>query len=165
VTFNRSCDEAVDGTLPSNFRKVSVIRGPIAFVWLAEASTTPASAFGTDQKGHGALKVLVLVKEGWQVTVAIGEPATGDATLFYDPSHISQDGRYQIDQGDTAVGFSACPGHQTSWAAATQFNGSIVARGPLCLALSITGSGAGSFTDNVQVPVGRGAGCPPPSAT
>gem|GEM_PF-6387692 len=129
-------------------------------MWLAEASTRPPSAFRSEQQGYLALKVLALVKRGWHVTVAVGDPAGTDASLLYDPSNVVQNGRYRIDQGDTAVGFSACAGHRTSWASATQLNGGMVVARPICLPLIISGSGPGSFSQTLQIPVGRGAACP-----
>jgi hypothetical protein len=159
AVFRRGCNSAVSGTLPPAWRDVSVIVGPIAFVWLAGGGSLSSRDLGSSERGYRALKVLVALKQGRQETVSIQRSERSKVSLLYDPSTFAATGRYAFDQGSAAVHFSACPGRARSWSAATQFNGGFIARGPVCLRL-IVRDASGIATRSSLVPIARGSSCP-----
>jgi hypothetical protein len=148
----------VSGTLPPGWRDLSVIAGPIVFVWLADAGSVPSKNLGSSERGHRALKVLVLLKQGRQETVSVQRSERSKVTLLYDPSTFAGTGRYAFDQGSAAVRFSACPGRARSWSAATQFNGGFIARKPVCLRLVVHAAN-GKAATSFSAPIGQGSPC------
>lgn len=157
TVFRRDCDSAVSGTLPPGWRDLSVIVGPIAFVWLADAGSVLSKALGSADRGYRPLKVLVVVKQGRQGTVSVQRLERSKASLLYDPSTFPGTGRYSFDQGSPAVRFSACSGRVKSWSAATQFNGGFIVRGPLCLHLIV--QDVSGSTRSFEVSIARGSSC------
>jgi hypothetical protein len=138
-------------------RDLSVIVGPIAFVWLADAGSVLSKALGSADRGYRPLKVLVVVKQGRQETVSVQRLERSKASLLYDPPTFPGTGRYSFDQGSPAVRFSACSGRVKSWSAATQFNGGFIVRGPLCLHLIV--QDVSGSTRSFEVPIARGSSC------
>ncbi|MEA2520660.1 MAG: hypothetical protein QOI81_306, partial [Actinomycetota bacterium] len=133
-TVQMGCDNAVGGNLPPGWKDVSVISGRIAFVWLPHVEMFPSGP-GTERHARGS-KVLILVKDGSQVTVSIAEADRDMASLNYPPvSPQNRDGSYRLDQGTDSVTFTACTGSTQSWGMATQFIGGVLATGPMCLHL------------------------------
>jgi hypothetical protein len=159
-TFQEGCDDAVGGNLPPGWKKVSVISGSIAFVWLTHAALNPPG-LGNAQHA-GGVKVLIMVKNGSRVTVSIAEADRDMASLGYATSAFPQnpDGSYRLNEGHDSVTFTACDAGKQSWAAATQFIGVVVATGPMCLHMDVTTSEKVPSTATVRAPVGLGTTCP-----
>ncbi|MEA2579940.1 MAG: hypothetical protein QOE83_832 [Actinomycetota bacterium] len=157
--FQQGCDNSVDGNLPPDWKRDAVISGPVAFVWLPNAPLVPASP-GREQHA-GVSKVLIFVKRGWRVTVSIAQADRGEASLLYAAPTATQgpNGSYRLDQGHDSVTFTACTGGAPSWATATQFAGGVLAVGPMCLHLIVTGTGDGEYSETVAAPLGQAATC------
>lgn len=163
--FQRGCDSAVSGTLPPDWRHHSLITGPVAFVWLADVGSIPANDLGDPEKGYLPMKVLVVVKQGRTERVSVLAPERSKVALLYDPSTFEpSSGRYAFAAGAGVVRFAACPGQADSWSAATQFNGGIIARGPVCLHLWVRGVHTASGSRRIQIAIARGSSCPSGSA-
>jgi hypothetical protein len=135
-----------------------VIVGPVAFVWLVDAASIPAHSLGDDERGYVARKVLVLVQRGRTQEVSVASGDRPEVSLLYDPSAFDPSGRYAFDAGAPVVRFEACPGTKITWTAATQFNGGILAKGPVCLHLIVRSSVAAS--ERAEVPITSKASCP-----
>jgi hypothetical protein len=159
-TFQEGCDDAVGGNLPPGWKKLSVISGPIAFVWLTHAALNPPG-LGNAQHA-GGLKVLIMVKNGSRVTVSIAEADRDMASLGYATSAFPQnpDESYRLNEGHDSVTFTACDGGKRSWGAATQFIGVVLATGPMCLHMDVTTSEGVPSTATVRAPIGLGTTCP-----
>jgi len=146
----RRCGDDVFGDIGSDWRRTSVVIGPIAFVTLRFAATNPPI---TPTGGHAAVyKTLALVEPGRTVTMTIGADVVRHASLLYDPHVFRGDNVYSIADGSRTVTFVACPDRST------QFNGSILVDGARCVPLEVV-SGPGESRRHVPVSLGAGK-CP-----
>jgi hypothetical protein len=158
-TFIRTCESRVGGLgqLRHDWKAHAVIIGPLAFPTLRFAATYPRSNFSPRNGRYPALKQLVMLKEGAEVTISIRPSDRTRAALLYDPSDWNYSGFYQISEGEPAVTFQACPGKSKAWQDATQFNGGFVVAGPRCVGLEV--KFPSSETKEIVVSFGTGA-CP-----
>jgi hypothetical protein len=152
--FRRGCSSAIGGALPPNWRRLSVIAGPIAFIWLADGGSLSRRDLGNEGRGYVLLKVLVVLQQGVSGQVSVPSAERANASLLYDPSRFSPSGRYDFPTGTAVVRFEACAGNGGSWSTATQFNGGILAREPLCLHLDISTSESPGHQRRIQAPIG-----------
>jgi hypothetical protein len=158
-TLVRRCGSDVHGDLgpASRWQRRSVLVGPFALVWIRDAAHVPASRIRSAyEQGHGAFKVLALVKLGHEATVAVPAFERRHVALLYDRSKFAA--RQTVANGEPVVTFRACrsSGQGTaSWSAATQFNGGIVVDRPLCVTLDVRIRG--SATRRIRAAFARGA--------
>jgi hypothetical protein len=144
--FARTCEASVSGTLDSSdWRKHSIIAGPLVFYYADQFAQQEASLFapipGKDGSYAGQ-KLLVLVRRGAVATVVVAESERGYAALLYDPAAWNDSNAYRIEDGESAVTFKACKKGETALFggpvnAMTQFNGSFVVAGVRCLPLEV----------------------------
>ena len=157
--FVRSCGTDVWGDLGpvGRWQRQSIVVGPFAFVWIRQARTaTTASIRRAYRAGHGAFKILALVKRGYEVTVAVPPGERRHVAMLYDPSAFNR--AQTVANGEPAVTFRACPpsagARPQDWSAATQFNGGIIVDSPRCVRLTIQ-AGRGGRTRRIAAPFGR----------
>lgn len=137
----RGCEEGVSGDLGPQWRKRTVLVGPVGFVApsYAEAPKTDFAATPAGSRRYRGQKVLLLVRRGTTVTLEVvphvGAPA---ASLLYDPVNWNNRNTYRVADGDKSMTFRACDGvygvlpHNY-----TQFNGSFVVAGPGCVHVDV----------------------------
>lgn len=159
--YVRPCASSVYGELGPVTAGHDVIAGPVAFIGLNDYRSWPGPGQLPARDGrYDALKVLVVVKQGWRVTVAVQGSERGHAALLYDPDAFPAGPPYPLSAGEPVVTFPDCGGTQPSWDAGTQFNGSVLVRRPMCLRLDIAAvRGATRLTRKIAAPIGRGASC------
>ena len=155
--YVRPCASSVWGELGPVTARTDALAGPIAFIGLnGDSPLTPSH----DGK-YNAIKVLAVVKQGWQVTVSVPAPERGNAALLYNPNAFSPGPPYPFSAGEPVVTFPNCGGTHNSWSAGTQFNGGLLVRRPMCMHLDITAiHGPARLTRQIAVPLGPGASCP-----
>jgi hypothetical protein len=133
--FVRRCQNEAEGEwggdLTKDWRRRSVIVGPLAFVALREYASTPASDYAPRGDRFPALKVLAVLERGQTVTVAVTADQRPHAALIYDASKWTADGYLPLRAGDPAVTFIACK------VGDTQFNGGFLVDRPRCLDLEV----------------------------
>jgi hypothetical protein len=119
--FVRRCQNEAEGEwggeLAKDWRRSSVIVGPLAFVALREYASTPAGDYAPRGDRFPALKVLAVLERGQTVTVAVAADQRPHAALIYDASRWTADGYLPLRAGDPAITFVACK------VGDTQFNG------------------------------------------
>jgi hypothetical protein len=158
--YVRPCASSVYGELGPVTARHDVIAGPLAFIGLNNYARLAPSQLRANGGKYFALKVLAVVKQGWQITVSVPGSQRGDAALLYDPDAMPSGPPYAFSAGEPAVTFPNCGGTQGSWDAGTQFNGGLLVRGPMCVDLDIAAvSDATRLTWKIAASVGRGASC------
>ena len=157
--YVRPCASSVWGELGPVTPRTDVVAGPIAFIGL-NGYSQPAPRQPPAHGGkYNAVKVLAVVKAGWQVTVTVPGSERGDAALLYNPDAFSPGGPYPLSAGEPVVTFPNCGGTHNSWSAGTQFNGGLLVRRPMCVHLDITAvRGSARLTRQIAAPLG--ASCP-----
>jgi hypothetical protein len=109
--------------------------------------------------GHGIAHVIVFVKAGETVTVALPQHERDQAALVYtretaDRERPGAAAILPISDGDAAVTFRACADRTTHW------NGGLLVAGrPRCLPLDLWVAGRGEPL-HAQLPIGTGERCP-----
>jgi hypothetical protein len=133
--FVRRCQNEAEGEwggeLFKDWRRTSVIVGPLAFVALREYASLPAGDYAPRGDRFPALKVLAVLDRGQTVTVAVAADQRPHAVLIYDASKWTADGYLPLRAGDPAVTFIACK------VGDTQFNGGFLVDRPRCLDLEV----------------------------
>jgi hypothetical protein len=151
--FVRRCQNEAEGEwggdLAKDWRRGSVIVGPLAFVALREYASTPAGDYAPRGDRFPALKVLAVLERAQTVTVAVAADQRPHAALIYDASKWTADGYLPLRAGDPAVTFVACK------VGDTQFNGGFLVDRPRCLDLEVW---VGDATRPRPVRVSFGAG-------
>jgi hypothetical protein len=140
--FVRTCESKVSGGLGKGWRKdkSALVVGPIALLYPGDYADALKRLFARHGAGYSSQKVLVVVRRGAGVNVAIAPAASRVASLLYDPSGFKDTNSYQVSDGEPAVTFQACGGGGTRF---TQFNGGFIVAGPRCVPIGIrTGSDA-----------------------
>jgi hypothetical protein len=146
---------------PSHPPRTDAVAGPIAFIGLNGDSQLAPRQLRAHGGKYNAVKVLAVLKQGWQVTVTVPGSERGSAALLYNPDAFSPGPPYPFSAGDPVVTFPNCGGTQSSWGAGTQFNGGLLVRRPMCVHLDITAvHGSARLTRQIAAPLGRGASCP-----
>lgn len=159
--YVRPCAPAVHGELGPVTARRDAIAGPIAFIGLNSYSRLGPSQLHAHGGKYNAVKVLAVVRQGWQVTVSVPGPERGNVALLYDPDAFPAGPPYPFSAGEPLVTFPNCSGTQSSWAAGTQFNGGLLVRKPMCVDLDISAvRGATRLRQKIAAPIGRGASCP-----
>jgi hypothetical protein len=159
--YVRPCASSVWGELGPVTPRTDAIADPIAFIGLNGDSQLAPKQLHAHGGKYNAVKVLAVVKAGWQVTVTVPGSDRGSAALLYNPDAFSLGPPYPFSAGDPVVTFPNCGGTQSSWDAGTQFNGGLLVRRPMCVHLDITAvRGPARLTRQIAAPLGRGASCP-----
>lgn len=159
--YVRPCMSSVWGELGPVTPRTAVIAGPIAFIGLNGDAQLPFRQLRAHSEEYIPVKVLAVVKAGWQVTVTVPRPERNSVALLYNPDEFSLGSPYPLSAGDPVVTFPNCGGTQSSWDAGTQFNGSLLVRRPMCLHLDITAvRGPARLAHQIAAPLGHGASCP-----
>jgi hypothetical protein len=153
--FVRDCESAVYGELDKEWRRESLVVGPLSFVYGKSYNRrTPVEFRGRNAK-YFPSKVLVVVENGAVATVTIPASARRYASLLYDEESFGMGGRVGVDAGDHRVTFEACRKGESPFAVPeTQFNGAFIVAGPRCVPLRIRIDGAG--TRRVALSFGAG---------
>jgi hypothetical protein len=139
--FVRACETSVYGELAADWRRHSVVAGPLAFAYLREAAGQPAGDFEKRPGGYHSTKVLVVVEAGATVTVTVPPAERRHLSLLYDPAAWKDAGTYRVADGDPVVTFEGCrPSEHPFGAEATQFNGGLVVAGSRCATLEVSTS-------------------------
>jgi hypothetical protein len=157
AALERGCSTHVEGRLPGDWRRRSVVAGPLAFY--------PARTFeGAENRDPHAEfveeKTLVVVRAGRRATVSAGAVRT--VSLDYDFGRKRaprSPRRVRLSDGVRSVTFAACPpdtkplsrGHPLD--RETQFNGGIIGRWGQCLPLNVFVGG----DSPIQVKISFGA--------
>jgi hypothetical protein len=150
--YVRACEDNVYGDLGKDWRRFSVVVGPIAFVGLPGVATRPRSEFAPDADGFKSVKALAVVDRGAEVTVAIPSAERAHLALVYDPTAFNT---HQIAEGETSVTFRACAKGEGPWRGPTQFNGGFIVDGPQCATIEVFDEHTG-LLKHVNVAFGRG---------
>ena len=157
--YVRPCASSVWGELGPVTPRTDAIAGPIAFMGLNGYSQAAPRQLPAHGGKYTAVKVLAVVKAGWQVTVTVPGSERGNAALLYNPDAFSPGPTYPLSAGEPVVTFPNCGGTQSSWGAGTQFNGELLVRRPMCVHLDITAvRGSARLTRQIAAPLG--ATCP-----
>jgi hypothetical protein len=151
----------VQGELGPVTPPTDAVAGPIAFIGLNGYSQLAPRQLHARGGKYNPVKVLAVVKAGWQVTAAVPGSERGSAALLYNPDAFSPGGPLPFSAGEHVVTFPNCGGTQSSWGAGTQFNGALLVRTPMCVHLDITAvRGPARLTRQIAAPIGRSASCP-----
>lgn len=141
----RSCDTRVEGRLAPDWRRKSVIAGPLAFAYGRELGRHENRAQLVDEK------MLVVLRARHEATVVVAPSERGRVSLDYDfgkRNHFP----LRLSDGAGAVQFIACRGDEKTYSPSyslrreTQFNGGIIAHWPSCVELDV-------FIDGRDTPV------------
>jgi hypothetical protein len=137
VTHGASCKRFGGLTDPSIVRRAANIEaGPLTFVSLAEYARLPASDFGARQGSrYLAQKVLVVIRGGRDVTVAVPRSQRSHASLLWGATTgvtrmEERLGLREIADGNPAVRFKGCAGKFMEYV-----GGGFVIAGARCLPL------------------------------
>ena len=131
----------------SHWQETSAVVGPFAFVWIRQYANVSALHFHNGSPP--VAKVLALVKQGQQITVAVPDSERETVALLYRPG-----APLGLRGGEPLVTFQACNYGNTSWAQATEFNGGIYVAKPMCLSLLVSVNGG--QLEPIDVPIGLG---------
>jgi len=135
-------DPRVTGGLASDYRRESVVAGPLAiyparseFPRLPRDDFAPVSDSGPAR--YGALEAAVTVAPGARVTVSVPREDQRSLALLFDSTRWSDANRgYTVREGDRAVTFPGCR------APYTQYSGGFVVTRPQCAHLIVQAQGA-----------------------
>jgi hypothetical protein len=141
--FVRDCESAVYGELDKEWRRESLVVGPLSFVYGKSYNRRTPDEFRGRNAKYFPSKVLVVVENGAVATVTIPASARRYASLLYDEESFGMGGRVRVDAGDHRVTFEACRKGESPFAVReTQFNGAFIVAGPRCVPLRIRIDGA-----------------------
>ena len=141
------CQDSVSGELGADWRRESVIAGPLAFARLRRAATERPIRPGG---GAGVYKALAVVEPGRVVTAQVGVEAIGHASLNHgSPDPRREGGRWMVADGTQAITFEACPDRPT------QFSGHILVDAARCIPLEVT-TKPGALPWRVVISLGAG---------
>jgi hypothetical protein len=149
----RGCRSAVYGEIAPKARRKATVAGPLELL---------ASAVEPD----GVAKVLVVLRAGKAVTLAVPESERRRLSLLYDESAPGPPRPLRFSDGVSTVRFSACPegvvaGTKVKGASESQFNGGFFVRGAHCGPLEVWIKGREEPLRR-WLPFGTGtAPCPP----
>lgn len=159
--YVRPCASSVSGELGPITSRANAVAGPIAFVGINGYTQLAPRQLHAHDGTYKFVKVLTVVKTGWQVTVKVPASERGSMALLYNPEAFGSGPSYPLSAGEPVVTFPVCGGTHDSWAAATQFPGGLLVRRPMCVHLDISATrGSSRLTRQIAAPLGRGASCP-----
>jgi hypothetical protein len=134
--FVAGCDDPrVSGGLPGDYRRESVVAGPVAiYPARSEFPRMPRDDFApvTRPSRYAAIEAAVTVAPGARVTLAVAARDRRDVALLFDHARWGDANRgYTVREGDRAVTFRGC------FKPYTQYQGGFVVTRPLCARLIV----------------------------
>ncbi len=144
----RSCGSHVVGDI-TGWRRDATIVGPVGWWGLRGYAAAPDRSFRSVGPRYPTLKAVMIVAAGSPVSVRVLQPDL--ARLMYDPGAWTSQRRYRLEQGAAEMVFEPCDG--TRW---TQFNGSWLVTGRVCVTVEVRVEGRGP--ERLEVPLGRPCG-------
>lgn len=160
----RDCRTSVYGGL-GDWKPESVLSGPLGFVRVKAYERSRSTYFRSVGNGrYKGLKLLSVVRTGWQARIVVPAHQRSSVALVYDP------GTFNTPVVPTAgvheVTFTACPPRRPflgprsqAW---TQFNGEIVVARRRCVLLDVYAAKQGDPLPSrpLRVRLGFGVRCP-----
>jgi hypothetical protein len=141
-------DPRVSGGLPADYRRDSVVAGPLALYPARReyAALTDFAPRARHPSRYPPLDMAVTVAPGGGVTLVIPPGEQGRLALLFDGRRSSDaSGGYTIEEGDRAVTFPGCTHPYT------QYQGGLVASRPQCARLLIKVAGSTTLERTVRI--------------